>query len=189
MILASEVSNARQQPAGIRFLALGGDDRRHHAGLRAIGDHAHQVLNRRPPTAARASSLSCSDKSPARTWVRVGRCCLSWSSRGKRVGVSVKAGVGVPTRRVFLEGLGETIAGFVAKRLRTGLLVVRPARSARGSRTCASGSSRLQVMAGQGVEVELLAHIRILTSAMAPDGQGHLRVGGEVWRSAESGGP
>ena len=109
MMLASEVSEARQ-PAGVRFLALGADHRRHHAGLGAIGDHPHHVLEQPPANREGVQLVLLREVAGAGMGERVGTLLLELVKfRGKRVGVSVKAGGGVPV--VFLEGLGETIAG------------------------------------------------------------------------------
>ena len=76
---------------------------------------------------------------------------------GNGVGVSLKAGGGVPV--AFLECLGEAIAGRcqAAADLPDGLVE----DAAHGVHDLRVGIKRSKVMAGQGVEVELLAHIFI----------------------------
>ena len=74
---------------------------------------------------------------------------------GNGVGVSLKAGGGVPV--VFLQCLGEAIAGRcqAAADLPDGLFE----DAAHGVHDLCLGVKRSKVMGGQGVEVELLAHI------------------------------
>ena len=94
--------------------------------------------NRRPPT-GRASSLSCSGRSPARTWVSVwARCCLSWSSSAASALASASRRVAVSRWCCWRASARRLRA--VAKRLRTRLMVFSRARRT-GFTTCASGSS------------------------------------------------
>ena len=110
MMLASELSNARSKRAGIRFLALGGDDRHHHPGLRAIGDRARQVQEQAPANRQDVQLVLLWQVAGADMGEGVGTLLLELVEfRGQRVGVSRRAGGGVAV--VLLEGLGETIAG------------------------------------------------------------------------------
>ena len=93
---------------------------------------------------------------------------------------------------VFLEGLGETIAGRcqAAAYPPDGLFE----GAAHGVHHLRVGVKRLQVMGGQRVEVELLAHIleEVLLRPAREHGagnldQGHLRVGGDHWHLATVG--
>ena len=78
--------------------------RRHHAGLRAIGDHAHQVQEQAPANQG-VQLVLLREVAGADMGQRVGTLLLELVKfRGKRVGV-IKAGGGVPV--VFLEGLAR----------------------------------------------------------------------------------
>ena len=123
--------------------------------------HHHPGLSRRRPPPAR----------PDRAVGALLRELVKFG--GKGVGVSLKAGGGVPV--VFLQGFGETRA--VAKRLR---MMVFSRAGERGSRPARRG----QAAPGHGwaVEVELLAHYLLRPAREHGAGnldQGHLWVGSD----------
>ena len=93
-----------------RFVALGGDERRHHPGLCAIGDHAHHVQEQPPANRQSVQLVLLWQVAGADMGRRVGALLLEFVEfRGSGVGGSLKAGGGVLV--VFLECLGEAIAG------------------------------------------------------------------------------
>ena len=110
---------------------------------------------------------------------RVGALLLEFVEfSGNGLGVSLKAGGGVPV--VFLECLGEAIAGRCQAAAYPPDGLVEGA--AHGVHDLRVGVNRIQVMGGQGVEVELLAQVleEVLLRPAREHGAGDL-VQGHLW--------
>ena len=112
-------------------------------------------MNSRPPT-GRASSLSCSrEVAGSDVGRQAGTLLLEFVKlAGKRLGVSVKAG-GVAVG--FQQGSGQAVAGRRQAAAHPPDGVFESA--AHGIDHLRVGVKRLQVMGGQGVEVELFAQV------------------------------